>query len=504
MKIDRSNYEIWLIDWFDGNLNEFQIEQLQHFLTVNHDLKEESDELTMFRLNPGRKSFPHKNQLKKTMGDLSPSQFEYLSVAYIENDLSAEEKTELLESIEYDQGKKISFELIKKLRLSPDNLSYKHKKRLLKRTLAQNAIRWSMIGLSAAAITTLVIFTSDSKPHELKIDSNKTAQSVSVDSAVLKQTKGIVSNAVYEGSHNIPDKIQKKTIIASLKTTSSNPEIKNNLLAEIDSMSQSVTLTRTIINKITVPPSIDLKGEPIHNTLIALNPSVTVPEYDDGRSKLSRFIARTFREKFRGHWTGIELGFNNYVTSANSLVLPSDIDYMTLHSSKSSNFNINFTQLSLGLTRHIGFVTGLGLNWNNYRFDGNNSIVKGDNGVIQVLDPGARLEKSKLASLYLTLPFMLELQLPVNNNHLTFGAGPIGAIKLSSHTKMVFEDGRTIKSWGDFSLNMLRYGAIARVGYGNFQIYGTYYKTPLFQTGKGPGGVELYPFEIGVALTFND
>jgi len=297
MKIDRSNYEIWLIDWFDGNLNEFQIEQLQHFLTVNHDLKEESDELTMFRLNPGRKSFPHKNQLKKTMGDLSPSQFEYLSVAYIENDLSAEEKTELLESIEYDQGKKISFELIKKLRLSPDNLSYKHKKRLLKRTLAQNAIRWSMIGLSAAAIITLVIFTSDSKPHELKIDSNKTAQSVSVDSAVLKQTKGIVSNAVYEGSHNIPDKIQKKTIIASLKTTSSNPEIKNNLLAEIDSMSQSVTLTRTIINKITVPPSIDLKGEPIHNTLIALNPSVTVPEYDDGRSKLSRFIARTFREK---------------------------------------------------------------------------------------------------------------------------------------------------------------------------------------------------------------
>lgn len=210
------------------------------------------------------------------------------------------------------------------------------------------------------------------------------------------------------------------------------------------------------------------------------------------------------RSRFRGHWTGIEFGFNNFATSANSLVLPSDIDYMTLHSSKSTNFNINFTQLSLGLTRHIGFVTGLGLNWNNYRFDGNNSIVKGDNGVIQVLDPGARLEKSKLASLYLTLPFMLELQLPVNNNHLTVGAGPIGAIKLSSHTKMVFEDGRTIKSWGDFSLNMLRYGATARVGYGNFQIYGTYYKTPLFQSGKGPGGVELYPFEIGVALTFND
>ena len=210
------------------------------------------------------------------------------------------------------------------------------------------------------------------------------------------------------------------------------------------------------------------------------------------------------RNRFRGHWAGIELGFNSYVTTDNSNVMPDDINYMTLNSGKSSNFNINFSQLSLGLARHIGFVTGLGLNWNNYRFDGNNNILKGSNGVIEMLDPGSVLKKSKLATLYLTLPFMLEMQLPVNSNHLCIAAGPIGAVKLGSHTKMVFEDGQKIKSDGDFSLNMLRYGATARVGYGNFQIYGTYYKTPLFQKGKGAGGYDLYPFEIGVAFTFNN
>jgi len=297
MKIDRSNYEIWLIDWLDGNLNDFRIEQLKHFLSANPDLKEESNELTMFRLNPAGKSFPHKNQLKKTMADLSLSQFEYLSVAYFENDLSAEEKTELLESIEYDQEKKISFEFIQKLRLSPGNLSYKHKKRLLKSTLAQNAIRWSIIGLSAAAIITLVIITSVPKSHELKIDSNKTAQSVSVDSAVLKHTTGRASNNVYEGSHNISDKIQRKTTIAaSLKHSSAIPEIKNNLHAENDSMPESLALSRTIIAKVNVPPSINFNGEPISNTLIALSHAEAVQEYD-GRSKLSRFFARTFREK---------------------------------------------------------------------------------------------------------------------------------------------------------------------------------------------------------------
>ncbi|MGC1391225.1 MAG: outer membrane beta-barrel protein [Bacteroidales bacterium] len=210
------------------------------------------------------------------------------------------------------------------------------------------------------------------------------------------------------------------------------------------------------------------------------------------------------RSRFRGHWTGIELGYNNYLSSDKSFSMPSDIDYMTLQSSKSSNFNINFTQLSLGLTRHIGFVTGLGLNWNNYRFDGNNNIQKGPGGIIEELDPSLKLEKSKLATLFLTLPLMLEIQIPVDNNRLHIAAGPVGALKLSSHTKMVFEDGHTVKSWGDFSLNMLRYGATARVGYGNFQLFGTYYYTPLFQSGKGPASNDLYPFEIGIALAFNN
>jgi hypothetical protein len=208
--------------------------------------------------------------------------------------------------------------------------------------------------------------------------------------------------------------------------------------------------------------------------------------------------------RFRGHWSGIELGVNNYLASDKSFSMPANIDYMTLHSSKSTNFNINFAQLSLGLTRHFGFVTGLGLNWNNYRFDGNNNIQKGLDGIIEELDPGLKLEKSKLATLFLTLPLMLEIQIPVDNNRLHIAAGPIGALKLGSHTKMVFDDGHTVKSWGDFSLNMLRYGATARVGYGNFQLFGTYYATPLFQTGKGPAGNDLYPFEIGVALVFNN
>lgn len=208
--------------------------------------------------------------------------------------------------------------------------------------------------------------------------------------------------------------------------------------------------------------------------------------------------------RFKGHWSGIEFGYNNYVTSLKDFNIPDDIFYMTLHSAKSTNFNINFSQLSLGISRHIGIVTGLGLNWNNYRFDGNWSIQKVENGQIEPYATGD-IQKSKLTTLFLTLPAMVEVQIPVGDgHHVNIAGGGIGAVKLHSHTKIVYENREKVRSNGDFSLNMLRYGTTARIGYENFQIYGTYYLTPLFKTGKGPGGYSLHPFEIGIALTFND
>lgn len=207
------------------------------------------------------------------------------------------------------------------------------------------------------------------------------------------------------------------------------------------------------------------------------------------------------RSQFKGHWASFEAGINNYLTSDNSLVLPEEIDYMTLHSSKSWNFNFNFSQISLGFTRHLGLVTGLGLNWNNYRFDGDNNIQKGDGGIIEMLDPGAILKKSKFSTIYLNLPLLLEIQIPADYHTLNLAVGPVGAVKLYSYSKIIFDNGDKISSDSDLSLNVFRYGATARLGFENFHIYGTYYLTPLFKSGKSPNGVDLFPFEVGLAFT---
>jgi hypothetical protein len=212
-------------------------------------------------------------------------------------------------------------------------------------------------------------------------------------------------------------------------------------------------------------------------------------------------------EKFKGHIGGLELGFNSLLTDFWSTTLEPEDNYFNLNTTKSYTWNFSLPCLSIGFTRHFGIASTLGINFNKYRFDGNNSIVEDENGVIIPYYPpeGITYTKSKLVTTYATLPVILEAQIPLSNNKRTIniGAGVIGAAKLGAHTKVVYYTGgkEKEKHKDDFSLNTFRWGATGRIGYEFFQIYSTYYFTSMFENGKGP---ELYPFEVGIAFTFNN
>ncbi len=215
---------------------------------------------------------------------------------------------------------------------------------------------------------------------------------------------------------------------------------------------------------------------------------------------------RRSRRRFTPHWSGVEFGLNNYVTSDYSFTLPAQDNFMDLNTGKSYNFNINFAQLGIGLTRHFGLVTGLGFEFNSYSFDGNNNIMKDDDGVIIEYDAsidGISLEKSKFTTTYFVVPVLVELQIPVSRgNTINIAGGMIGGAKLGSKTKLVYFDGgkEKIKEKDDYSLNVFRYGPTVRLGYESFQLYATYYMNGLFQENKGP---ELYPLQVGIAFTFD-
>ena len=298
MKIDRSNYEIWLIDWLDGNLSDLQVEQLNIFLNENPELKAEYDELTSFNLKPSGRSYPHKNQLKKSTADLSVSQFEYLCVAYLENDLSSGQQTELMDIIDQDPEKKKTFELIQKIRLDPVGVRYKHKRKLIRRTRQQRIIRLSVMGLSAAATIALLFMTYLIIPRNLPEEINATTQNIVIDSSLFNRTEDNVPVKIITDKKLVLSNIKRKNLFAQVKKDNSVIILSDpTALMSNESLQRNPSDHEIQLTKISFYAKIDLKVRSVSNTLIASNSNLIIPEVDDERSNISKFIAKTFREK---------------------------------------------------------------------------------------------------------------------------------------------------------------------------------------------------------------
>jgi hypothetical protein len=298
MKIDRSNYEIWIIDWLDGSLSDSLAEELKLFLNENPDIREEFEELSSFRLKPSQETFLQKNVIKKGNSDLSASQFEYLCVAYLEDDLSGEQKTELLQIIENDPERKRSFSLILKTRLTPHNVIFKHKKHLIRQTPFQKIIRLSVIGLSTAAAAALIITLWFLIPRDIPEKTNISSQNNMPDTSVQRPQpqvnvgKKVANNIIAATNRNKVNTFKKEKENIPLNIP---PDTLIN--SEDNSLKTNTRNTEMPVSKIMVRAKINFSRVTEGNKLIALSISQEVTDYDDGRSNVGKFIARTFRDK---------------------------------------------------------------------------------------------------------------------------------------------------------------------------------------------------------------
>lgn len=206
------------------------------------------------------------------------------------------------------------------------------------------------------------------------------------------------------------------------------------------------------------------------------------------------------KPKFDGHWAGFELGVNGFLDKDMVIDYPAGYEFMDLNYAKSLAVSINFFEQNINLIgQHLGLITGMGITWNNYRFDKN--VVLTHDGMFdgyKDTDPTQNYEKSKLVVSYLRVPLMLEFQtnskMKSNSFHIT--GGVVGAVRLGSHSKII-NDGNKSKDKSDFYINPFKVDAIAKIGWGVINLYGTYSLTEMFRNNKGP---EIYPFEIGISL----
>lgn len=298
MEINRSNYEVWFTDLMDGNLNPQQEEILRQFLIENPDLREEIIDISPARIIPSKVAFNNKEQLKKSPADITRSQFEYLCVAYLENDLSPEQKAELSEIINLDKKKAVDFEIFRKIRLSPVANGYPDKKKLLRRTVTQNVISLSVIGLSVAAAVTLFITIYLSVPFNTFSPDNITYRENKPDtshenSSTQVLTENIISDQREQTKHQQIESKPAETIKDGLNefTSVQNEDIL------LDSTKESNYTRETPVNKIAIHSPVMVNEAISPNKLIAINSALNIPVEAEERSDIARFISKTFREK---------------------------------------------------------------------------------------------------------------------------------------------------------------------------------------------------------------
>ena len=163
MKISRSNYESYFLDFLEGNLDPSLMDEFQLFLDENTDLALELQTGDLITLGGNEViRFDAKEELKKSQSN-QEVELQELSVAYYEGDLSLSERSDFEARLLENPSMTNEVQKFGNLKLAPDRaIVYYNKVQLKKRIITP--LLWIKV-VSAAAILLLAYLLF--QPHDL-------------------------------------------------------------------------------------------------------------------------------------------------------------------------------------------------------------------------------------------------------------------------------------------------------------------------------------------------
>ncbi len=201
MTINRQNYQIWITDYYDGQLDEFQKEVLMDFLSANPDIRSEFDDYPGLMLSPDNNQRVFDFDLLHTPDQLTNEQVEHYAIAFLEGDLKEKQTEDILELEKNDPRFRENISIYKKLRLVPDGSEFPVKKDLKsipdKRKTVKLLVNTISVAASIAILAGLfLIFNktdnytgelvfADNEPLQLQPDMNET---VNTDIPVINES----------------------------------------------------------------------------------------------------------------------------------------------------------------------------------------------------------------------------------------------------------------------------------------------------------------------------
>ncbi|MEI6851405.1 MAG: hypothetical protein WCL06_01125 [Bacteroidota bacterium] len=169
MSINQHNYELFILDHYEGKLDTDATRELMLYLDLNPEAKEAFESYETIMLTPDlRQRFEPKSSLKKTVivavGELNEENYEDYFIESVENNLSIKEIAKLNEFLSANPHLKKSLETYKKTILKPDLSVVFGDKDSLKKTLITPkrptpVRRMVLVSVSIAAMLILILLS---------------------------------------------------------------------------------------------------------------------------------------------------------------------------------------------------------------------------------------------------------------------------------------------------------------------------------------------------------
>lgn len=233
--------------------------------------------------------------------------------------------------------------------------------------------------------------------------------------------------------------------------------------------------------------------------------------YDNGRSFNIHIGSprRRYQSNVSTNWLIFDLGFNNWNDRTDYGSSGLSNDYLrpeggagftkkdfNLRNVRSMNVNIWLFMQKLNITKHVvNLKYGLGINMYNYFFEKQLTTTyhKGD---AYISRDTVSFSKNKLATDYITVPFMININPSPNHNSFSFSFGVSAGYLYSSRNKQANDSRGTKTISGDIGINNWRWSYIGELGLGPVRLYGSYSINPLHKD-----VLKQYPYAFGIRFS---
>ena len=206
-------------------------------------------------------------------------------------------------------------------------------------------------------------------------------------------------------------------------------------------------------------------------------------------------------------WDGLDIGVNGFFFGEEyDYTAPDGQEHLEINYAGSRSVSLNFAETKVRLIKdYFGFYTGLGIQFQSYKFKNDYTLGLDGDSIVAFLDPSINIRKNKLRTAYIVIPLMVEFNTSLNSDRsFHVAAGVVGGLNIGNKYKQKYEvietnEKEKLKLGSDWNVAPFKLDAMARVGYGDFILHASYALTDMFESSSNP---QIRPFSAGITLNF--